>query len=430
MKSIRQQRGAATMFYVALMATVLSGFIVMAVDVGRYYLIQGELQTAADAAALAAATQLNGTINAQSNATAQMTSALDNSTGNDNRFNLRQNQLGSGASGLVATTTLDFFSTRLDALGNQNGSQTGSSARYARVQVTAQTPTLFARLLDPSFGPIGPTVAAAAVAGISAPVCTACGIDSLAVVAPSTDETSDYGFVVGQFYTFYLTTTQQTLGPSCTASTPSPLTGTVATLEYVALDHDPNGLQGLDPDGNLFELGAGGMNVNPPADTTTPGSIAVGTPDTALTGTYTSCPGQDFICGLNTRFGVDPSGDACGTLAAGEFVSLAPLFTSDTDVGVGSFAAGVGLQDYATEYGGNLRRLLTVAVVDASDSLNVLNFRQFLIETSPTVNQGLDPSLTTGAFPAQYLGAPAPIRCAAAAGSCTIVTGVGRTVLH
>src|SRR5206468_7554372 len=57
------QRGATTVYF-ALFTLVALGLLVMATDVGRLYLIQGELQTAADAAALAAATQLVGTINA------------------------------------------------------------------------------------------------------------------------------------------------------------------------------------------------------------------------------------------------------------------------------------------------------------------------------------------------------------------------------
>lgn len=97
------------------------------------------------------------------------------------------------------------------------------------------------------------------------------------------------------------------------------------------------------------------------------------------------------------------------------------------------YAAGAGLQDYATEYDGNLRRVITVAVLDAADTLLVLNFRQFLIEMSPvtqTVSQGLNTALVTGAFRAQYIGAVVPLRCGAVGGMCRVSGGVGRTVLH
>jgi hypothetical protein len=104
------------------------------------------------------------------------------------------------------------------------------------------------------------------------------------------------------------------------------------------------------------------------------------------------------------------------------------------------FTAGEGLQDFASEYraaltedDGRLRRVLTVAIVDAADSLTVLNFRQFLIQmspVSPAVSQGLNTTLITGAFRAQYIGAPVPLRCGGIGGLCRVSLGVGRTVLH
>jgi hypothetical protein len=145
--------------------------------------------------------------------------------------------------------------------------------------------------------------------------------------------------------------------------------------------------------------------------------------------------GQDILCGLNVRFAVDPSQNNCGTptLAGGEFTTLSPLFSADTDGGGGTYMAGVGLQHYAMEYDGSQRRILTMAVVDGTDTLNVLNFRQFLIEMSPvsaTVAQGLNTTLATGAFRAQYIGAPVPLRCGGIGGACMVSRGVGRTVLH
>ena len=63
------QRGAA-LIYVLVMIGVLVAFMSLAIDVGRLYLIQSELQTAADAGALAAATRLIGTANSQTHAAA------------------------------------------------------------------------------------------------------------------------------------------------------------------------------------------------------------------------------------------------------------------------------------------------------------------------------------------------------------------------
>src|SRR5262249_13819580 len=80
------ERGAATIYFL-LLTSVLFGLVVMATDFGRLYVVQGELQTAADAAALASALRLVGTTNAPLQASDQMTASFDSTTGNDNRFN-------------------------------------------------------------------------------------------------------------------------------------------------------------------------------------------------------------------------------------------------------------------------------------------------------------------------------------------------------
>jgi hypothetical protein len=425
--SLTTCRGVSTVYFL-LFTFVIFGLLVMATDFGRFYLIQSELQTAADAAALAAATKLIGTVNAAEKASDQVTASFDTTTGNDNRFNLRMNQIGSNSSDLITTTQFDYFSTLMDAQANSNGGQVGgidwSSGfypKYARVLITAQSPVIFAGLLTGSAS--RPTIAAAAIAGISAPICAACGIDGLAVADQSggTDPLN-YGFVPGSFYTLFLVRTQRTAG----AVTPAPLAGTVSSAAYAVLNHTPNGTPDLDVDGSLFEMGAGGLS---------PGSATV-TIDTAE-GSYvvdgTNTVGQDILCGLNSRFAVDASQNNCANLGGGQFTALAPLYSADADVGAAEYAAGAGLQDYATEYDGNLRRILTVAVVDATDSLTIQNFRQFLIEmspVSPTITQGLNTTLVTGAFRAQYIGAAVPIRCGGVGGFCRVSLGVGRTVLH
>jgi Flp pilus assembly protein TadG len=432
----RSQRGATTI-YLLFFTLLFFGFLVMATDFGRLYLIQAELQTGADAAALAAATRLVGTSTAAVNADAQMTASFDSTTGNDNRFNLRLNPIGvSGGTGLVTETVIDYFLTLADALANVNGGQTGSIdwgtglyPKYARVQITAQAPVTFVPLLGSTLN-TQPSITVAAVAGLSAPICSACGIDGLAVVDQSEGEdTINFGFTPGQFYTLYLTPAQQT--PNAPA-TPMTLPGTESIVPYVILYHIPVGLQGLDLDGALFEIGAGGLSNSPGLDP--PGIITIGLSETAypeLAGNTAAgaSTGQDILCGLNTRFGVDPSLNNCGTAAGGEFLELAVLFGSDTDLAAET-ADTTGLQDYSTEYIGNLRRILTVPVVDAADTLTVLNFRQFLIERSTTVSEGLDTSLVSGAFRAQYLGAPVPLRCGAAGGACLVTQGIGRVVLH
>ncbi len=411
------QRGATTVYFL-LFTLILLGFSVMATDFGRLYVIQGELQAAADAAALAAATRLVGTTNALLRAEDQVTASFDSTTGNDNRFNLRMNQVDvSGASGLVTTRTIDYFSTLLDALGNVNAGQngpidwtTGVYPKYVRVLISTQAPVVFVPLLNRTVSSL-PTITVSAVAGISAPMCTACGIEGLAVVDQAAGEDPvNYGFTPGSFYTLSLT-------------------GAGGTVQYVLLNHVPNGPADLDVDSSLFDLAAGGISSSP--GLTIPGVISVDTTETV----YPDLPGnaavaRDILCGLNLRFGVDPSQNA-NCAAVEEFATLATLFSADTDVAPepDMYAAGPGLQDFATEYDGNYRRVLTMAVVDSTASLNVLNFRQFLIEPAPTT-AGLNTAAAAGAFRAQYIGSLVPLRCGTIGGMCTASSGVGRVVLH
>src|SRR5262245_28124716 len=149
---LKSQRGVSTIYFLVFML-VIFGLLVMATDVGRFYLIQAELQTAADAAALAAATRLFGTNNGQQRAAEQVTSSFDSTDGNDNRFNLRMNQIGA-SSELFTTMETDYFSSLLDAQSNTNGGQTGGIdwgsgfyPKYVRVQITAESPVVFAPFL-------------------------------------------------------------------------------------------------------------------------------------------------------------------------------------------------------------------------------------------------------------------------------------------
>ena len=432
------EKGAATVYFL-LVTLVILGLLVLATDVGRMYVIQGELQTAADAAALASAMQLAGTTNAALHAGLQIDASFDTTTGNDNRFNLRSNPIDVGGTGLIVTRVVDYFAALVDAISNVNGGQAGSIdwttglyPKYVRVQLDAQAPVMFLPLLNRNVNL--PTVSAAAVAGISGPICSATGIDGMAVVDQGAGEDLlNYGFIPGGFYTLFLSTTQQT--PNAPA-TPAALLGTVASVPYVLLDHLPGGPAGLATDDSLFEVGAIGLSTV--ADSTPPPNVTIETTETAyqnLVGNITAgtSVGRNLICGLNTRFGVDPSLNICGTVVGGEFLNLAPLFRSDTDLGAETYVAGDGLQDFATEYDGNFRRVLTVAVVDAADTLNVLNFRQFLLEMSPlsaVITQGLNPALNTGAVRAQYIGTPVPLRSGSVGGTCRVQQGVGKVVLH
>jgi hypothetical protein len=418
----RSERGATTVYF-ALFTFIAAGFLVMAVDFGRAYVIQGELQTAADAAALSAATQLSGASNVTPIPHDAMNSVFDSTTNNDNRFNLRINQIGASAAGLISSIEDDYFSALTDAQGNVGGQTatasgldwgSGSYSKYVRVQISGQSPVSFVPLLTNVAGSL-PTVTVSAIAGLSGPMCTVCGIEGLAVVDISGgSDQNNYGFIPGSVYTLSLTGGGR-------------IADTVGISRYVVLNHIPNGPAGLDDvNGALFELGAGTISNAPGLSPA--GTISIDSAETVFPNLPANATAaRDLICGLNVRFGVDASANPCSAVA--EFASLQTSFTADTDQGGGATPSA---EDYAMEYGGNFRRIITVSIIDTATSLVVLNFRQFLIEPAPTT-QGLAQS-AIGAFRAQYIGAPVPLRCGGAGGLCSISggvsPGVGRVVLH
>ncbi len=424
-------RGQASIWVLLLISTVILGTMAMAVDLGRMYTIQGELQTVADSASLAAATRLIGTSNSSTNAMVTGFAPLDTSTGNDNRFNLHQNTIA-GSTDLAVSFTIDYFNALVDARALSNGGQGGPMARYARVDVTTEAPVLFLRFVAPG-QTSKPQVLATSIAGIGSPLCTVSGSDDIAVTALDPTDTNDNGFIPGNYYTLYLTLTQQSPNlAACRRAVPALLTDTIAVAEYTILNHTPSGPDS-DDDGVLFRLGATGVNPQGSIDGTTTGTVTIGTTEGAMPGIAgatcaAATAARDYTCGLNTRFGIDPATNACANIANSDTLALA--FPADLDPGT----VDGTLQDYQNDYLGNARRVVTVAIVDSSSTLTVLNFRQFLIEPSPGTSGVTIPNAGTaasfrGAVRAQYIGNPVPVRLGTTAGFCGVTKGVGKLVL-
>jgi Flp pilus assembly protein TadG len=422
----RHQRGQAAVFLLVFLSLVSLGFLALAVDVGRMYAIQSELQAAADAAALSAATRLIGTLNSAANATVTGNAPFDTTTGRDNKFNLNTISFASAAT-LATSVAVDYFSYVADARTASNGGQAGPDARYARVDIEVETPAFLTRFLSPNQQQ-RPRVRASAIAGVGPPLCTVCGMDGIAVAALDTADEQNYGFFPGESYTLYLNLGQQRPNlAACPSQAPAPLAGTLQSVEYSILNHTPVGTV-TDADGLLFRLGAGGLS--PLSDIeNVPACVTIGATETLMPDIQgTTCADQrpvarNLACGLNTRFGADTTGTACDNIAGIDDLRLA--FAADTDVGAPAEAA----QLYASEYDGNTRRVITVAIVDATANLTVLNFRQFLLQNDVTT-PGVAVNNFRGPLRAQYIGAPVPVRLGTAAGACGVARGVGKVVLH
>jgi hypothetical protein len=442
MRPRQQQRGQAAVWVLLLLSTVILGTMALTVDVGRMYTIHSELQTVTDSLTMTAAMKLIGTQNATDLAAGAFAGLLQDTSVNANRFNLRINPIF-GSPDLAVGVSVDFFNTLQAAQSGVGGGQTGAQALFVRTDVQVDAPIMFLPFIR-SGDNTHPQVHTASIAGIGTPLCTVSGTDDIAITAADQTDTVNYGFVPGGYYTMYLTLSQQSPNlAACRAAVPASLTGTDASIkaEYTILNHTPSGPL-VDPDGELFLLGATGVNPAGSTDSTTTGFISIHTVETAMPGIAgttcaTATAARDYMCGINVRFGLDPTQFATCN-AINDVATLSPLYPPDTDIG----PSDGSLQDYPQVVGdppylGNARRVITVAIVDSSATLTVLNFRQFLIEDDPSATgPGVNVStgaVFRGAMRAQYIGNPVPVKLGTSAGFCNTgpgFTGVGKLVLY
>ncbi|MBI3694837.1 MAG: hypothetical protein HY238_08365 [Acidobacteria bacterium] len=416
-----RQSGQAAVLILILMAFVLFAFLGFAVDLGRLYLIRGELNAAADALALSAAQELIGTNAAADRAQAAMTLTQSSDDFGDNRFNFSGNQIGGEGTLTSQVMGPELFATYSDATSADiSATADSSTARYVRVTVRADAPLTFWQFLP--VAKLGTTsVMTAAVAGISQPLCTVCGLEPLAVLQADATDSTDFGFVPGLKYTLH---------SQCTgAPRPTVLAGTVGLVQYTVLNRALE--DSSDQDQQVFKMLAGGLPPPsfPVSDDSTLTCPAIGTADLRLPAvSVAACNApnrgtipRDVLCGLNAR--LNPAAHpACSGIQ--DVDTLIESFTPDTDID--------DHDDYL-EYAGNRRRILTVAVVDAvpfavGDTMNILGFRQFLLEPDPNSTE-LSPADPVGRFAALYIGSPAPVK-AGSFGACGVTSGPGKVVLH
>jgi Flp pilus assembly protein TadG len=417
----RREYGGTSVYVLVILVPVLIGFMGFAVDLGQLYLIRGELKAATDAMALAAAAKLIGTEASIADATAASQLPNNLSNGFANKYNFGSLTLGQDAGGDLTNTVAEpaFFSTYAAAVGTPDASGASASsaeARHVAIQVTADAPLLFWSFL--SLGQSRKTpVIGYAVAGVSAPLCTACAILPIAIAAIDAGDSTDFGLTRGSRYT---------LGFQCNGPpTPGLLANSVQRIPYLLLNrYDDTATIFADESTQAYRIGAQGLpgNVNQAL-----GCMQVNASELV----WTSAPSQacntntvpnrvsNVLCGLASRFQSDVPA-ACANVA--EVDSLAPSYSQDTDL--------TDLDDY-TQYIGNKRRIITIAVVDALNSggtMTVLGFRQFLVEPAlgdSTLNV-TDPN---GRFSALYIGYPVPVQQGSFFG-CSITAGPGKVVLH
>lgn len=400
-----------------LLGTVMIVFMGFAYDLGRLYLNRAEIKTIANAMALAAAQNLIGTELSTTNAGTAARTAARITDGRGNRYDFGGITLGEGTSNLTSEIPEPaFFDNMAGALAS--GAQAGGAgARFARVEVRADAPLTFFGLLFVAADRKVP-VAASAVAGVSGPVCSACGIEPVAIAAVDPEDTVDFGLVRGTRYSLYYQCNGQPI--------PQPLGDAASRLQYLLLNrYDTEAATFNAEDTQLFRNGNTGI---PPNTNLTRACITIGQPEqiwaTAIprlcSQTAPSPSVQQFLCGLNNRFDSSLADPACAAIA--DSATLAGGASVDTDLN--------DVDDY-TAYSGRGRRVITVSIVDLLSStadMNVLGFRQFLVIPNPGVSN-ISPSDGAGRFVATYIGNPVPLK-QGRFGSCSIASGPGKVVLH
>jgi Flp pilus assembly protein TadG len=412
------EHGGVTFHVLVLMVPVFFGLMGFGIDLGRLYLVRGELTQAAEAMAQTAAHQLIGTDRSLDNAQFAAQLNVENAAGFGNKFNFGSVLVGGSTALLTSEIQAPgFFSTSTAALESDpssSGDASGADARFVRISLRADAPLLFWSVL--SLGQERKTpIAATALAGVSAPVCQACGVEPFTIAALSQEDPVDFGFVRATKYTFNFVCNGQ--------PQPQLLGGTTQRIPYLLLNKY-NDQSVVAEDQQLYRAGAAGLlpSTNPAFS-----CVRIGAEETSwVSAAPQPCamgrPANSVIaslCGMASRFDtVMP--DTCSFVT--DVDTLATSYQADTDAS--------DIDDYPV-YTGNARRLITVPVVDAltsSGPMVVLGFRQFLVE--PNQNDvTITPGDTGGRFSALYIGYPAPLKQGRLDG-CQVVSGPGKVVLH
>ncbi len=399
-----------------ILVPVLFGFMGFALDLGRLYLIRGELNQAANAMAISAARQLIGTSAATNFATNAARLTVDNTSQNANKYNFGSLRIGD-SSGFYASDVPDpsYFATAADAMAAEPGSSAdATTARYVQANIVADAPLTFWALFAAGASR-KTTVAARAVAGVSAPLCTACGIENFAIQALDPADLLNFGLAAGTRYTF---------GYVCNGNpTPGVLTGASQRLPYLLLDRYNAGDM-FDESQQLFRIGGGGL---PGSTVSTQACFRTGNSELVwASAAPQTCASQavpqsvtNLLCGVASRFTNDTPTTCTGV---SDVANLSAPFTADTDL--------TDIDDY-TAYTGSVRRVITVPIVDtlsAASAMTILGFRQFLLDPTAGSDSNL-PSDPNGRFQALYIGSPVPLKQGRFDGGCQAQSGPGKVVL-
>lgn len=161
MRRLARDEGGAVLIYVSIGMTLFMGFAALVIDGGRIFAVDTEMQSAADALALAGAAELDGTTGAQDRAILAMTNMVQN----DQRF-------ADGAHAITDFGTPVFLSALPDddlPLSDATVADGDEDSRFVQVTLaTRDVDSIFATVIG---GEEETATGAVAVAGFTSAVC-------------------------------------------------------------------------------------------------------------------------------------------------------------------------------------------------------------------------------------------------------------------
>lgn len=194
--SLHRQRGAVVILLGAMLV-VLIGFIGLAIDLGRFFVIKSELQNAMDACALSAASQLKPGANDPN--TLIRAVAYGNVFNQGSQSNASVKNLVNFQSTELKSNVLEItFATTNDGTYQSAANADPNTAKFVKCNYPlADLPIYFMRVLDPLLSTS--TVSAFAVATREAPFASCLPV---AVCSSATGtQLNNFGYTVGQWMT-------------------------------------------------------------------------------------------------------------------------------------------------------------------------------------------------------------------------------------
>jgi Flp pilus assembly protein TadG len=183
-KDLRSRRGVV-LIWTALLIFAMLGMLGLGIDLGRMYIVKGELQNYTDAAAFAAAMELNGL---DSGLTRARTAASD-----------LPNKWDFGTKQLMSTErTVSFAETSSGSWSTAPANSDIPDIAYVRVGARVDVPLYFAPAVGAGYTT---SVAAETVAGKETSSSVAPGnLLPMAPMAPNAADPVNFGFAFGESY--------------------------------------------------------------------------------------------------------------------------------------------------------------------------------------------------------------------------------------